>query len=143
MAGPRVRNRWHVSEGFPSSRKRIRGCVCDVSRAAIASPSARPAVAPYQLNNYCKRNGFLLNLSSGMQTVIQVIATGTGSLRNKIMTDPQLRRFDLIPTEHQRPGRPHGWAKIHSETAHGAINLEWHGRSRTLICRVVTKLGNK
>ncbi len=78
-----------------------------------------------------------------MQTVIQVIATGTGSLREKIMTDPQLGRFDLIPSEHQRPGRPHGWAKIHSETAHGAINLEWHGRSRTLICRVVTKLGNK
>ena len=78
-----------------------------------------------------------------MQTVIQVITTGTGSLREKIMTDPQLGRFDLIPSEHQRPGRPHGWAKIHSETAHGAINLEWHGRSRTLICRVVTKLGNK
>jgi len=78
-----------------------------------------------------------------MQTVIQVITTGRGSLREKIMTDPQLRRFDLIPTEHQRPGRPHGWAKIHSETAHGAINLEWHGHSRTLICRVVTKLGNK
>ena len=56
--------------------------------------------------------------------MIQVITTGRGSLREKIMTDPQLRRFDLIPTEHQRPGRPHGWAKIHSETAHGAINLE-------------------
>ena len=78
-----------------------------------------------------------------MQTVIQVITTGRGSLREKIMTDPQLRRFDLIPTEHQRPGPPHGWAKIHSETAHGAINLEWHGGSRTLICRVVTRLGNK
>ena len=78
-----------------------------------------------------------------MQTIIQVITTGRGSLREKIMTDPQLRRFDLIPTEHQRPGRPHGWAKIHSEIAHGAINLEWHGRSSTLICRVVTKLGNK
>jgi hypothetical protein len=78
-----------------------------------------------------------------MQTVIQIITTGRGSLREKIMTDPQLRRFELIPTEHQRPGRPHGWAKIHSETAHGAINLEWHGRSHTLICRVVTKLGNK
>jgi len=46
-----------------------------------------------------------------MQTVIQIITTGRGSLREKIMTDPQLRRFDLIPTEHQRPGRPHGWAK--------------------------------
>ena len=78
-----------------------------------------------------------------MQTVIQVIASGRGSLREKIMIDPQLRRFDLIPTEHQRSGRPHGWAKIHSEIAHGAINLEWHARSSTLICRVVTKLGNK
>jgi hypothetical protein len=26
---------------------------------------------------------------------------------------------------------------------HGAINLEWHSRSGTLICRVVTKSGNK
>src|SRR5205809_6282505 len=78
-----------------------------------------------------------------MQTVIQVITSGRGSLREKIMTDPQLRKFDLIPTEHQRPGRPHGWAKIHSETAHGAINLEWHGRTGVLTCRVVTKLGNK
>ena len=79
-----------------------------------------------------------------MQTVIQIITTGRGSLRNRIMSDSQLeKKFKLIPTEHQRPGRPHGWAKIHSETAHGAINLEWHARSRTLICRVVTKLGNK
>ena len=78
-----------------------------------------------------------------MQTVIQVITSGRGSLREKIMNDIQLKQFDLIPTEHMRPGRPHGWAKIHSETAHGAINLEWHGRSGTLICRVVTKLGNK
>jgi hypothetical protein len=94
-------------------------------------------------NKHCKGTDFLLNLGGEMQTVIQVITTGHGSLREKIMTDPQLRRFDLIPAEHQRPGRPHGWAKIHSETAHGAINLEWHGRSSTLICRVVTKLGNK
>jgi hypothetical protein len=39
-----------------------------------------------------------------MQTVIQVIAAGTGSLREKIMTDSQLGRFNLIPSEHQRPG---------------------------------------
>ena len=79
-----------------------------------------------------------------MQTVIQVITSGHGSLREKIMTDSQLRKFELIPTEHQRPGRPHGWAKIHSaHDAHGAINLEWHARSGTLICRVVTKLGHK
>src|SRR4026208_762017 len=101
-----------------------------------------PAGAPYQLKKHCKRNCFLLNLGRERRTVIQVIASGTGSLREKIMTDPQLGRFNLIPTEPQRPGRPHGWAKIHSEITHGAINLEWHGSSRTLICRVVTKLGN-
>ena len=80
-----------------------------------------------------------------MQTVIQVIATGTGSLRNKIMSDPQLeKKFGFIKIWHKQPGRPHGWAKIHSaRDVHGAINLEWHARSRTLICRVVTKLGNK
>ena len=96
------------------------------------------------LNKHCKTNGFLLNLSSGMQTVIQVIATGTGSLRNKIMSDAQLeKKFGFIKVWHKQPGRPHGWAKIHSaRDVHGAINLEWHARSRTLICRVVTKLGN-
>src|SRR6266550_691623 len=74
-----------------------------------------------------------------MQTVIQVIATGTGSLRNKIMSDPQLeKKFGFIKVWHKQPGRPHGWAKIHSaRDVHGAINLEWHARSRTLICRVV------
>ena len=61
------------------------------------------------------------------------------------MSDPQLeKKFKLVPTEHLRPGRPHGWAKIHSaREAHGVINLEWHSRTGVLICRVVTKLGNK
>ena len=80
-----------------------------------------------------------------MQTVIQVVTTGRGSLRNRIMSDPQLeKKFKLVPTEHFRAGRPHGWAKIHSaREAHGVINLEWHSRTGVLICRVVTKLGNK
>jgi len=71
-----------------------------------------------------------------MQTVIQVIATGAGSLRNKIMSDPQLeKKFDFIKVWHKQPSRPHGWAKIHStRDVHGAINVEWHARSRTLIC---------
>jgi hypothetical protein len=78
-----------------------------------------------------------------MQTVIQVITSGHGSLREKIMVDPKLQQFGLIPIEHMRPGRPHGWSKIHSENAHGAINLEWHSRTGVLTCRVVTKFGNK
>jgi hypothetical protein len=80
-----------------------------------------------------------------MQTVIQVIATGRGSLRSQITRDPQLEnKFGFIKAWSKQPGRPHGWAKIHSaRDLHGAINLEWHGRSNTLICRVVTKLGHK
>ena len=79
-----------------------------------------------------------------MQTVIHVITTGRGSLRTKIMSDPQLEsKFGFIKVWSKQAGRPHGWAKIHSaRDLHGAINLEWHGRSGTLICRVVTKLGN-
>jgi hypothetical protein len=40
-----------------------------------------------------------------MQTVIMVVTTGGGSLRNKIMSDSQLeKKFKLVPSEHQRPG---------------------------------------
>src|SRR5215472_14081866 len=65
-----------------------------------------------------------------MQTVIQVIASGRESLRNKIMSDPQLeKKFGFIKVWHKQPGRSHGWAKIHSaRDVHGAINLEWHAR---------------
>ena len=77
--------------------------------------------------------------------MIQVITTGRGSLRSQIMRDPQLEsRFEFIKVWSKQPGRPQGWAKLHSASdAHGAINLEWHGRSGILICRVVTKLGHK
>lgn len=61
------------------------------------------------------------------------------------MSDPQLeKKFGFIKVWHKQRSRPDGWAKIHSaRDVHGAINLEWHARSKTLICRVVTKLGNK
>src|SRR5260370_29085091 len=80
-----------------------------------------------------------------MQTVIQVITAGRGSLRNKIMREPELEgKFGFIKVWSKQRGRPHGWAKIHSaRDLHGAINLEWHASSGTLICGVVTKLGNK
>jgi hypothetical protein len=81
-----------------------------------------------------------------MQTVIQVVTSGHGSLRSKIMDDLQLeRKFKFERTWHKQPGRPHGWAKIRSarEGVPGVINLEWHAGSGTLICRVVTKSGNK
>ena len=80
-----------------------------------------------------------------MQTVIQVITHGRGSLREKITSDPQLeKKFGLIKVWSKQPTRPHGWAKIHSaRDLHGAINLEWHAGTGTLICRVVTKFGHK
>src|SRR6266566_5051568 len=58
-----------------------------------------------------------------MQTVIQVIATGRGSLRSQITRDPQLeKKFGFIKAWSKQPGRPHGWAKIHSaHDLHGAI----------------------
>ena len=92
-----------------------------------------------------QKNCFPAERRCEMQTVIQVIATGRESLRHKIMNDPQLeRKFGFIKIWAKQPGRPHGWAKIHSAgDVSGAINLEWHARSKTLICRVVTKLGNK
>jgi hypothetical protein len=47
-----------------------------------------------------------------MQTVIQVIASGRESLRNKIMSDRQLeKKFGFIKVSHKQPGRPHGWEK--------------------------------
>jgi hypothetical protein len=80
-----------------------------------------------------------------VQTLIQVITTGRGSLRSKVMSDPQLeKKFGFIKVWSKQPGRAQGWAKIHSaRDLRGAINLEWHGRSGTLICRVVTRFGNK
>ncbi len=76
-----------------------------------------------------------------MQTIIQVISTGTQSLRDVIVNDKQLERYDLVVSEQKRQTRSKGWAKIHMPGAQGAINLEWHGASQTLICRVVTRGG--
>src|SRR5256885_4450640 len=76
-----------------------------------------------------------------MQTVIQVISTGTTSLRDAIVNDKHLGDFDLVISEHKRLTRPHGWAKLHMQDERGAINLQWHGASQTLICRIVTRGG--
>jgi hypothetical protein len=77
-----------------------------------------------------------------MQTVIQVISAGTRSLRDTIVNDGKLERFRLVVAEQKRQTRPHGWAKIHMPGEHGVINLQWHGASQTLICRIVTRSAN-
>lgn len=76
-----------------------------------------------------------------MQTVIQVFATGSGSLRDRIVRDRYLEDYNLHVAAHKKQTRPHGWAKLRMDGGHGAINIEWHGSSRMLICRVVTRGG--
>ena len=76
-----------------------------------------------------------------MQTVVQVISGKAESLRDRIVNDKRLERFGLEVAEYKRQTRPHGWAKIHMPGELGAINIEWHGTSQMLICRVVTRGG--
>jgi hypothetical protein len=76
-----------------------------------------------------------------MQILVQVICSRGRSLRDAVRTHPKLGAYDLKVIEHQKPGRPHGWSKVHSTSArvHGAINLEWDADTGILLCRVVTK----
>jgi hypothetical protein len=50
---------------------------------AFGANRRSPFDHPRNREKDCKASDFLLNLSSGMQTVIPVIATGTGSLRER------------------------------------------------------------
>jgi hypothetical protein len=76
-----------------------------------------------------------------MQTLIQVACKRAGSLRDAIVNDRRLDRFNLVVSEKKRGTRPGGWAKIHgtSEDGYGAINLQWLASSNILLCRVVTR----
>ncbi len=76
-----------------------------------------------------------------MQVLVQVVCSKGRSLRDAIGTHPKLDRHHLKVTEHQRPGRPHGWSKVRSTSAdrHGAINLEWDADTCLLLCRVITR----
>ena len=76
-----------------------------------------------------------------MQILIQVVSSKGRSLRDAIRTHPRLNEHNLRVTEHQKPGRPHGWCKVHSSSPdrHGAINLEWDANTSILLCRVVTR----
>ncbi len=76
-----------------------------------------------------------------MQQIIQVLSSQRTSLRNRIVNDPKLEKFGFKVVEKKKVGRPHGWAKLHSlePNRDGAINIEWSGRAKLLICRVVTR----
>jgi hypothetical protein len=74
------------------------------------------------------------------QTLIQVLAKRSTSLREAIIRDQKLGDYSLKVSEHKRSSRPRGWSKLHSTNgADGAVNIEWDGDTRILMCRVVTK----
>jgi hypothetical protein len=80
-----------------------------------------------------------------MQTVIQVICKPGPSLREAISNYRSIERFSLQVTLQKRPGRRHGWAKIHALDGEppGALNIEWDPNTHILMGRVVTKGKNR
>ena len=76
-----------------------------------------------------------------MQVLVQVVCSMGLSLRDSVCTHSKLASHNLTVTEHQRPGRQHGWAKVRSTLPdrHGAINLEWDADTSILLCRVITR----
>ena len=76
-----------------------------------------------------------------MQTLIQVVCSRGKSLRDVITNDKRLSDFGLETHKKQQPGRRHGWAKIRSSESdrQGALNIEWHGDTNILLCRVVNR----
>lgn len=76
-----------------------------------------------------------------MQVLVQAVCTRGPSLRDAVVNHPKLEDHSLRVSEHKRPGRAHGWAKVRSTDAsrHGAINLEWDADTNVLVSRVVTR----
>jgi hypothetical protein len=77
---------------------------------------------------------------------VQVLSGNGPSLRDRIIRDDRnLERFNLQVIRTKKLGRSHGWAKLRStsDDRRGTINIEWHARSKMLICRVVTRGRNK
>jgi hypothetical protein len=80
-----------------------------------------------------------------MQTLVQVVCTRGPSLRELIVKNPRIARYNLSVAWQKQPGRPRGWAKIHSTDPkrRGAMNLVWDANTNILICRVITKGKNR
>jgi len=76
-----------------------------------------------------------------MQSVIHVTCYSGGSLREAIINDKRLEKYNLVVLRQKTSGRNPGWAKLHSTdpNVRGAINLEWDPATKTLMARIVTK----
>jgi hypothetical protein len=80
-----------------------------------------------------------------MQTLVQVVCKRGPSLREAIVKHRRIDRWQLRVAWQKQPGRPRGWAKIKSTEPDrpGAMNIEWDANTSILLCRVVTKGGNR
>lgn len=80
-----------------------------------------------------------------MQTLVQVLCTRGPSVREAIGAYGRIARYNLQVTKQHRPGRAHGWAKVHStrKQRRGAMNLEWDPKTSILTGRVVTRGKNR
>ena len=80
-----------------------------------------------------------------MQTLIQVICNENQwkSLRTEISKDKKLEDYDLFVTLNKKKGRKNGWAKIHSSSAYGVLNVDWNSSTKVLSARAVTRNSSK
>jgi hypothetical protein len=79
-----------------------------------------------------------------MQTIVQVICRGPGSLREAISQDKKLDDYRLKLVHSKRQNRSPGWAKVKSSSGDpGALNFDWDASSKILTCRAVTKRKKK
>ncbi|MDQ6737900.1 MAG: hypothetical protein M3Z30_09400 [Gemmatimonadota bacterium] len=79
-----------------------------------------------------------------MQILVQVLCTKGASLREAIANDKRIDKYGLQVTSEKQPGRAPGWMKLHSsDSARGALNVEWDSQSAMLSARVVTRGSRK
>src|SRR4051812_34775108 len=62
------------------------------------------------------------------------------SMRDAIVNDRALSDYRLRLVRQKKPGRKPGWAQLVSDEGyHGGIRIEWHGDTKVMVCRVVTR----
>jgi hypothetical protein len=76
-----------------------------------------------------------------MQFLITVACTKGESLREAIVSDPELEQYQFSLLELKRKGRNPGWAKLKSalQGIDGTLNLIWDSPSAILQCKILTR----
>ena len=79
-----------------------------------------------------------------MQNIYFVFTSSELSLREYIITDPDLTSFDLKVDITRRKNRRPGWSSISSYDSdiYGAIKIFWHTRTHMLECVINTRNEN-